>query len=549
MTTMTRAQRETSNADSFRRKFGILHKAGVGVVLCRSHEPTRVIEALRDFAMGEADHAFKHWTVLGGWHSVDRSNPSEVPDNDNNVDLLSALRGVSEFGNGIYVVMYPHPWLKDNKVPPLTQLIKDYANLLTETKKRVVLLCPPGVSLPIELQQDVTILDFELPSFAELNEVYKRTAGALPKPKQPNYSPDMIDRIISAGAGMTGHEFETAVSRAFVSHRELLPAIPIDVTAAAVLEVKVEAVKRTNVLEVMPVGNMDEVGGLGNLKRWITQRRACFGQEAQDFGIDALKGILLAGPPGTGKSLVSKAIAHVMGLPLIKFDVSRAFGSLVGQSEAQVDEALRMAEAMSPCVLFLDEIDKALGGSADGGGDSGVTKRVLGKILTWLQENDKPIFCVFSANRVEQLPSELIRKGRLDEIWSVSIPNDAERRDILSIHLRKRKEDPTQIDLDEAVRVSEGYVPAELEAAVKEAKVIAFNTEERRVTGDMIVRQLQLMTPLSKAFEEQFAAMRTWAEKNARPANGDEKTEESRVQARPRPRTRTATPGRVMEVG
>lgn len=549
MTTMTREQRNHTNADSYRKRFGILHKAGVGVTLCRSHEPFRVIEALRDFAMGEADHAFKHWTVLHGWHSVDRSNPAEEPDTDGNADLLSAMRAINDFGNGVYVVMYPQPWI--GKVPPLTQLIKDYVKTLTETKKRIVLLCPPGTTLPIELQQDVTILDFELPSFAELREVYTRTVNALPQPKRPRYSAEDVDRIISAGAGMTAHEFETAVSRAFVAHRELLPAIPIETTADEVLAVKVEAVKRTNVLEVMPVGNMNEVGGLQNLKRWVEQRRACFGQDAADFGIDPLKGILLAGPPGTGKSLVSKAIAWALALPLIKFDVSRAFGSLVGQSEAQVDEALRMAEAMAPCVLFLDEIDKALGGSAEGGGDSGVTKRVLGKILTWLQENDKPIFCVFSANRVEQLPSELIRKGRLDEIWSVSIPNDDERREVLSIHLRKRKEDPDTIDLTEAVAASQGYVPAEIEAAVKEAKVLAFNSPERKVTGKMIVDQLRLMTPLSVAFEDQFTAMRTWAEKNARPANGNEATEQTRIVARARPRSRVSAAGaggRVMDI-
>lgn len=537
MTTMTNAQRSAANAAEFRRKFGILHKASCAVTLCRTKEPFRAIEALKSFAFGETDFGFKYWTVLGGWHTPNKLQPEEPPENDNNADLLGAMRAVNDFGNGLYVVFYPHHWI--GKVPPLTQIIKDYARALPETRKRVMLLCPPGFTLPVELQDDVTIIDFELPAFSEVREVYSRTMEALPPAKRPKFTTDDIDRIIAAGSGMTAHEFEAALTRALVTHRELLPRLPIDTITDEVMAVKVEAVKRTEVLEVLPVENMDSVGGLANLKRWVAQRKKCFSQEAADFGIDPLKGVLLAGPPGTGKSLISKAIAYTLGLPLIKFDVSRVFASLVGQSEERVDQALKMAEAMAPCVLFLDEIDKALGGSHEGGGDSGVSKRVLGKILTWLQENDKPVFCVFSANRVESLPTELIRRGRLDEIFSVSVPNASERREVLAIHLKKRRQDPVKIDLTAAVDASEGYVPAEIEAAVKDAIIESFD-HGLPVTGESIAAQLRLMTPLSVAFASQFEAMREWAERNARPANGNEEDEVARLTPRARPRQRTA---------
>lgn len=539
MTTMTTDQRQVQNAANFRHALGILHRASVAVILVRSREPYRAIDAMQTFAHAEQDFDFKYWTCTGGWHTPNKARPEEAPLADNTTEVMSATRAIggeasqgAGFGNGMFVMMYPHPWL--GKAPPMIQMVKDYARALPETKKRLILLCPPGFALPEELQDDVVILDFDLPSYHEQRDVYERTMAALPAAKRPKYTGDDVDRILSAGAGMTSHEFETALSRATIANRTLLPKLPIDTIVNAVMDVKVEAVKRTEVLEVLPVENMDNVGGLENLKDWVSKRRACFTQEARDFGVDPLKGILLAGPPGTGKSLISKAIAYALGLPLIKFDVSRVFASLVGQSEARVEQALKMAEAMAPCVLFLDEIDKALGGSHDGGGDSGVSKRVLGKILTWLQENDKPVFVVFSANRVEQLPTELIRRGRLDEIFSVSVPNASERRQVLEIHLRKRKQDASKIDLQAAVDASENYVPAELEAAVKDAVIEAFGSGQP-VTGELIAAQLAQMTPLSVAFADQFAAMRTWSEQNARPANGtssDPQVPKARVRQR-----------------
>ncbi len=548
MTTMTTAQRSAANAVSFRKKLGILHRASVAVVLCRSREPYRAIDAMRDFAHAETDFQFKHWTVLGGWHTPNKAKPEEQPDSDGNGDILGAMRAINDFANGMYVVMYPQPWI--GKVPPLTQIIKDYARMLPETKRRVVLLCPPEFTLPVELQDDVVVLDFDLPSFSELREVYERTMGALTPLKRPKYTDENIDRIISNGAGMTAHEFETALSRALITHRERLPKLDIETISDEVLAVKVEAVKRTEVLEVVPVTNMDDVGGLGNFKNWVRKRRKVFGQAARDYGIDPLKGVLLAGPPGTGKSLLTKAVAHELGLPLIKFDVSRVFGSLVGQSESRVRESLRMVEAMAPCVVQFDEIDKGLGGSHEGGGDSGVSKRVLGVILTWLQENQAPVFAVFSANRVDQLPTELIRRGRLDEIFSVSIPTEKERRQVLEVHLRKRKQDPSKVDLTEAVEASSGYVPAELEAAVKDALIEAFD-RETPITGAMIAEQLRMMTPLSVAFASQFATMKDWAEQNARPANGDEDDIVVKGGATPRARTRSLSPsgaGRAMDL-
>jgi SpoVK/Ycf46/Vps4 family AAA+-type ATPase len=219
----------------------------------------------------------------------------------------------------------------------------------------------------------------------------------------------------------------------------------------------------------------------------------------------------------TGKSLCAKAIAGVLGLPLIKFDVGRVFGSLVGQSEERVRSALKQLEACAPVTVLLDEVDKGLGGAHTSGGDSGVSKRVLGTILTHMQESGAPIYWVFSANRTDGLPPELLRKGRLDEVFCVTVPSSREREQIFDIHLRKRKQDPSKIKcLDKAVEFSEGYVGSEIEAAVAEAVNQAFHTGAKAVTVHDIIQQLNVMKPISVAFKDDFDAMAKWAQNNAR---------------------------------
>lgn len=207
----------------------------------------------------------------------------------------------------------------------------------------------------------------------------------------------------------------------------------------------------------------------------------------------------------------------MLGLPAIRFDVGRVFNSLVGSSEARVRAALKMVEAMAPCVLMIDEVDKAFQANS-GGGDSGVSQRVLGAILTWMQECQEAVFMIVTANRVNNLPSEFLRRGRLDEVFSVSVPGEEEREEIFKIHLRARRQNPDAVDLAQAVERSSGYVPAELEAAVKDAVTVAFATQQP-VTGELIAEQLGNMKPLSEAFAEDFQRMQTWAEQNARPAN------------------------------
>lgn len=523
---MTTAQSTMRNAQTFRRSLATLHQAAIGVILCRTREPFRAIETMRDFAFGESLN-FKVWTIADGWQSYDRNNPSAAPTVEpNSGDPYAAFRMVSNvngndtFGNGIFVMMYPHKPLVGHV--GMLQVVKNYCRMFPETRKRLVLLTPPGFALPAELEDDVVILDFDTPSYAELREAYDRVIqGIRNEARRPRYSDEDVDRIISSGAGMTAHEFENAVSRALIECRTKLPNVPLDDFCEVVLRLKTEVVKRSEVLEVMPTDSIENIGGLENLKLWIRKRASCFSQDARDFGVETPKGIALIGPPGTGKTAASKAIGSVLGLPLVRFDVGRIFNSLVGESEARVRAALKLVEALAPCVLMIDEADKAFAGQArgGGGGDSGVGMRVLGALLTWMQETKAPVFMVVTANRTQNLPSEFLRRGRLDEVFSVTVPHEGERMEVLRIHLRKRGHDPAEIEnLTVAAERSSGYVSAEIEAAVKDALIEAFTTNVE-LTGDLIAAQFGNMVPLSEAFREDFEQMQQWAEQNARPAS------------------------------
>lgn len=529
-TIMNDAQLTLRNADLFHNELSVMHGAAVGVTMVRAREPYRAIDAIREFAFSKKLPLYL-WQITSGWQKHDTNGSvndgDKIKDPGMSLQKVGGLDGTKDnegnpgMGDGFYVHMYPHYFLKGGaQSAAIIQTIKEYCKLFSKRpKQRLVLVVPPGFSLPSELEEDVTVLDFEVPSYAELSVALDRQISDLPKDKQPQFTREDKARVIAAGSGMQLSEFDTAFARAIVTHKKALPNPAIDDIVKEVMKVKTEVVKRSEVLEVMPVANMENVGGLENLKEWLAAREACFGQEAADYGIEKPKGIGLFGPPGTGKSLIGKATAHALGKPLIKFDVSRVFAGLVGESEARVRAALKMIDAMAPCVVLLDEVDKAF--QRTSGGDSGVGQRVLGAILTHMQESNAGVFWVVTGNRVENLPSELLRRGRLDEVFSVSVPDERECMEIINIHLRIRGKDPAACpNLEVAAhKAAQGYVPAEIEAAVKDAIIDSFTAGKTAITGELIVKQLENMKPLSEAFAEDFAAMKNWSDNNARPAS------------------------------
>lgn len=552
MSMMNKEQKTVENASLFRQKISILHRAAVGVIMVRTREPFRAIETIRQFSQAEK-LPFHAWTILRGWETYNASRPDAPPTADQSTkEPMAALVkvGSEDHQQGFFAMLYPHPQIK--QVMPFIVQLKEYSKTFPETLKRLILVVPIGFSLPVELEDDVAILDFDVPSYAELRHTFSETMEGVKPDKRPRIDAEGMDMLLSASAGLTAHEAETALARAMVESGVNLRSATANDLRKVIMQVKVEAVRKTDILEVMDAEDMANVGGLENLKEWIGKRRDCFSDEAREFGIEPPKGFLLVGPPGTGKSLAAKATAFTMGLPLIKFDVSRVFAGIVGESEQRVRSALKMIEAMAPCVVLIDEVDKALGGVTSGGGDSGVSKRILGAILTWMQETKSPVFNVLSANRVDALPAELLRRGRLDEVFSVSVPNKTEIEQIVGIHLRKRRKDPAHIpNLAAAVEAAKDYVPAEIECAVKDAIIESF-TGKVELTGDLIAAQFGNMVPISEAFAEDFESMKRWAENNARPANRDydiatelQNAPKSRIRQRVAPQPK----GRVMELG
>jgi SpoVK/Ycf46/Vps4 family AAA+-type ATPase len=279
-------------------------------------------------------------------------------------------------------------------------------------------------------------------------------------------------------------------------------------------------VRKSGVLEYYDASEtMQDVGGLDLLKDWLRKRRAAFSQEARAFGLPAPKGVLLLGVQGTGKSLSAKAIANLWNLPMLRLDVGRVFGSLVGASEANMRAAIRTAEAVAPCILWIDELEKGFAGvQGSGVSDSGTTARVFATFLTWMQDKRAPVFVVATANDVSQLPPELLRKGRFDEIFFIDLPTAAEREQIFAIHLRKRGRDPQHYDLKRLAAATEGFSGAEIEQVVVAGLFTAFDAGRELTTDDML-EEVRHTVPLAVMMREEIEELRTWAQLRTRPAS------------------------------
>jgi ATP-dependent 26S proteasome regulatory subunit len=418
-----------------------------------------------------------------------------------------------------FVFVNPQYWLEQN--PLIAHMAQQYALTLPNSNVRVILLTP-DMSLPDPLPDCVVTLRFELPGFSELMGYLDGVLNGVDDPSILDIDDDGKRRVCFAGSGMSRQAFEMYTSLAIVEglSKHQLESIDADTIIDGLNRGKTEIVNTNDLLELYPAENMEDVGGMENLKEWVAKRSKCYTDDAVEFGIEPPKGMIFVGPPGTGKSLASKAVARELGVPLVRLDFGRVFNSLVGKSEERMRTALRMVEAMAPCVLFCDEIDKGLAGMG-GSGDSGTSSRVLGSFLTWLQENKTPVFSMVTANNVTGLPPELLRRGRFDATFSTGLPTDPEREEVFKIHLRKRGWKWTQFtatDRKGMLEASKGYVGAEIESAIKDGLIDAYD-EGVDLNSKHILKALDDMVPLSKAFNEQIQAMTLWAKNNATPAS------------------------------
>lgn len=314
------------------------------------------------------------------------------------------------------------------------------------------------------------------------------------------------EKLLGAALGLSANHARRIFAKAIVS-KGGLDERDIDL----VNREKKQIIRESGALEFFsPSETIADVGGLDVLKEWLRTRERAFSREAQDYGLPAPKGIALIGIPGTGKSLTAKMVAGLWRLPLIRLDLGALFGGLVGQSEENTRRALMLAETVAPCLLWIDEIEKGL---STGGGDGGTSMRVVAGILSWMQEKSRPVFVVATANNISMLPPELLRRGRVDEIFFLDLPNPRERREIFEVHIRRRKRFPHAYDVDKLVEASEGYVGAEIEQAVIDGMYDAFSDLEspgRDFTTEDILRALSRQVPISLSQREVVAGLRKW---------------------------------------
>ena len=413
-------------------------------------------------------------------------------------DPLTALDDLSKTGEDAVVILKDFHEFWNN--PQIKRRIRNFSQAFRYNRRTIIIVTPTS-RVPDEIRDEAVIVHFPPPGAAELSadlDTLIATSGIT-----CSLSSGGREKIIQAALGMSLNQARRAFSKAIVT-RGTLDDNDID----AIIADKKDILSTTDALEFYSYTETPEnVGGLAVLKEWLTLRERAFTQEARDFGLPAPKGIALIGIPGTGKSLTAKMIADIWHLPLLRLDVGSLFGSLVGESEERTRRALALAETISPCILWVDEIEKAF---AFGSGDAGTSQRVFAHLLTWMQDKTSPCFVVATANNIAALPPELLRKGRFDEIFFLDLPTPDERREIFTVHLRKRKCIPAEFDLDILARESEGYVGAEIEQTIIDAMYRAFSEKMRRVTTEDILSCIHTQVPLSVSQRETVAALRAW---------------------------------------
>jgi SpoVK/Ycf46/Vps4 family AAA+-type ATPase len=383
-------------------------------------------------------------------------------------------------------------------------------------ERRAIVLAAPRVDLPPELSTLATVFRLDLPTEEELKALARDVVQRLSATRKIalDLSPEDFDRLAGALKGLTLFEAERALTRASLNDLAL-SSKDVD----EIIAVKKELLTKDGVLEYVPAEEgLGDVGGLAHLKAWLDKRARAFTAEARQFGVPPPKGILLLGVQGCGKTLAAKAVARAWGLPLLKLEAGRLYNKFVGESEKTLDRALETAERMAPCALMIDEIEKALGSGLSAESDAGLSGRMFGRLLGWLQDHKAPVFVVATCNRIASLPPELTRKGRFDEIFFIDLPTREERREIFAVHLRRRQRDPAAFDLDALAGASDGFSGAEIEQAVVSALYTAFS---RGVTlgTEHILDELTETKPLSMTRAEEVADLREWARGRTVPAS------------------------------
>jgi SpoVK/Ycf46/Vps4 family AAA+-type ATPase len=489
-----------------KEELSVLVQAQYPLIYLVTSEEERAEQTIATIAQMKPLRRVFIWTVTHG--IVEYGQPRNITQH-NTVSPEAAVEWViRQREPGLFVFKDMHPFIDS---PAVTRWLRDAIASFKETNKTIILMSPVQ-SIPIELEKEVAVLDYPLPDMTELNQVLTQQ---LDQTRNRRPTTETREKLLKAALGLTRDEAEKVYRKAQVTAGRLTEA-EVDI----VLSEKKQLIRRNGILEYIEEDEtLDSVGGLEELKHWLRQRSNAFTERAREYGLPQPKGMLILGVPGCGKSLIAKTTSRLWGLPLLRLDMGRVYdGSMVGRSEANLRNALKTAESISPAILFIDEIDKAFAGSTGSAdSDGGTSSRIFGSFLTWMQEKSSPVFVMATANRVERLPGEFLRKGRFDEIFFVDLPTPEERKEIFRIHVSKRRRDLERFDLDQLVKVCDGFSGAEIEQALIAAMYEAF-AQEREFTQLDIIAAMRATLPLSKTMSEQVTALRDWASQRARPA-------------------------------
>jgi ATP-dependent 26S proteasome regulatory subunit len=486
-------------------------RAGYPGLYLVSAEEQRVEAELKAIAKEVSFNLFV-WSATTGMLDLDKGTARDV------LDPMEMLNSITDLPEKSMVILRDfHLFLGQEANPLLVRKFKDVLlEAKTANKTLIVLGC--RINLPPELDREMAVVEFALPDKTQLDLVLNgimESAGITEIPQVDR------EKILDAATGLTTMESENAFALSVVEHGNIL--------AETIAREKAQTIKKNGLLEIVETTeSLDSIGGLDCLKTWLTKRKSGFGKKALEYGLPTPKGLMIMGIAGTGKSLTAKATAKVFGIPLLKLDAGRIFGGLVGQSEGNLRSVIQTAEAIAPCCLWVDELEKGFSGSkSSGASDGGTSSRVLGSFLSWMQEKKAPVFVVATANDVTQLPPELLRKGRWDELFFVDLPSEKERACIWEIQIRKHGRNPADFDLVQLARMTQGLTGSEIECAFVESLYQAFD-EGKEPTDLTIATVLNDLVPLSKLMSEQIAGIRNWAKGRARMASTQQLPEQQR---------------------
>ena len=480
---------------NFKAEFELLLRSRYSIIYIQTREEERVENTIAESAKKQGNRAVYIWDFVEGY----QNNPNDIGLGKRNpLQSLELVEKLPESAPAIFVLRDFQRFLEDISI---SRKLRNLAKKLKSQPKNLVILASE-ISVPEDLTEIITIIEFPLPNSQEISQEVERLLMSMGQYAEKR----LLDEVVRASLGLSIERIRKVLAKAITTHGGL-EINDVDL----ILEEKRQTIRQTQILDFYPAHeNISDIGGLDNLKDWLLRRGGAFSEQARQYGLPYPRGLLLAGIQGTGKSLTAKAIAHHWHLPLLRLDVGRLFGGLVGESESRTRQMISIAEALAPCVLWIDEIDKGFAGLKSQG-DGGTTSRVFGTFITWLAEKISPVFVVATANNIESLPPEILRKGRFDEIFFVGLPNQEERKAIFEVHLsRLRPYNIKGYDIARLAYETPDFSGAEIEQSLIEAMHIGFSQNREFTTEDILESASQII-PLARTAEEQIKFLQDWA--------------------------------------